>query len=367
MKRLLCIVSAMNAGGAETFLMKIYRGLDKEKYQMDFCVNSNENFYAEEIKKLGGKIYVIPLKSKNPIKFFKAMKKVVNENKYEYVLRISCHSLSVIDLLAAKSGGAKHLIMRSSNASSGCRAKEFLHKTFQFLPKSIPDIKLAPSKLAAEYTFGKKQVENGQVTILNNGLDIKLFKFNNEIREKYRKELNIEDKFVIGHVGRFNEQKNHNFLIQIFNEIKKKQDNAILLLIGQGELENKVKQQVHEYGLDDSVVFLGVRKDIPNLLFSMDLFLFPSFFEGMPNTVIEAQTTGLPCLISDSITAEAEVTKLVHFESLNKSADEWAEALLNISKEKVFSNRECAAEKMKEKGYDINDCIKKFEEVIFNN
>ena len=295
MKRLLCIISCMNTGGAETFLMKMFRNIDRKQYMMDFCVVSKENYYEEEIKQLGGKMFYIPLKSKHPVKSFNAIRRIVKENNYNYVIRVNEHSLSTIDLLAAKSGGAKVLAMRSSNASSGSKMSVFLHKMFIFLPKIIPNVKFAPSKLAAEYTFGKNCIENNNTMLLNNGLDTKKFTYSVNERYKIRKQLGIEEeKIVIGHIGRFNTQKNHEFLIDIFNEFHKRNSNSILVLVGKGNLEDKIKDKVKKLGLANDVLFLGVRKDIPELLCAFDIFLFPSFYEGMPNTVIEAQTTGLP-------------------------------------------------------------------------
>ncbi|MDU6807959.1 MAG: glycosyltransferase family 1 protein [Clostridium sp.] len=363
-KRLLCILSNMNTGGAETFLMKLYRNLDKNKYQMDFCVNSKKNFYDDEIKNMGGRIYTIPTKSESPIKSFCGIKNIVKENKYQYVMRINEHSLSVIDLLAAKAGGAKRLIMRSSNASSGSKKSIILHKLFKFLPMYIPDVKIAPSKLAAEYTFGKKAVNTGKVIILYNGVDIDLFKFNDDIRNLYRKKFKLEDKLVIGHIGRFNEQKNHKFLISVFKKIREKQNNAVLMLIGEGNLEQEIKKQVKELSLSDSVLFLGVRKDISQLLLAMDGFLFPSFYEGMPNTVIEAQTTGLPCIVSDTITREATVTNNVYFLPLNSNVNEWSEVVINCIKTNI--DRKATANVMIQKGYDIKKCTEKFVAIVFD-
>ena len=207
MKRLLCIVGGMEAGGAETFLMKVYRRLDKTKYQMDFAVTV-PGVYDDEIRSMGGKIYHIPAKSKNPIKTFIELKKIVKDNGYKSVLRTSQQSLATLDLVAAKCGGAKKLIYRSSNA--GMTEKgiyKVINKAFSFLPKCIPNVKLAPSTEAAEFVFGKKTVKNKKVTIMPNGLDYNLFEFNEIKREKIRKELGLENKHIIGHVGRLNQQK----------------------------------------------------------------------------------------------------------------------------------------------------------------
>lgn len=351
-------------GGAETFLMKIYRNIDKEKYQFDFIVSVKEKgFYNDEIESLDGRIYYVPPKSKSFVKSFLGIRKIVKEQKYKYVIRVNEHSLSTLDLIAAKLGGAKILIMRSSNAgTAGGKTNKILHRIFKFLPKIIPNVKIAPSSEAACYTFGKKQLNKGKVKILHNAIPYEDFIFNQDIRNKMRKDLNIEDKLVIGHIGRFNEQKNHKFLVDIFEKIKEENKNAILLLVGKGNLENEIKKQVEELNLNDSVIFLGIRKDIPQLLMAMDIFVFPSLYEGMPNTVIEAQATGLKCIISDIITKEANITGLVNYVSINNTASEWK----NIITENLNYKREDMSKIFKEKGYDIRDVSKKFIDIIFS-
>lgn len=362
MKRLLCITANMNAGGAETFLMKIYRELDRTQFQMDFCVNSNKNKYAEEIASLGGKIYTVPSKSKSLIKAFLAVKNIVKENKYDYVMRVNEHSLSVIDLLAARCGGAKHLIMRSSNSNSTSTLSKALHIIFQFLPKHVPNVKLAPSELAARYTFGNKSVEKNEVHILKNGLNIDLFRFNEFERNRLREELNVADKFVVGHVGRFNTQKNHLFLLEVFSEIRKLNKDAVLLMVGEGNLERQVRKRAEELEIMDSCIFTGVRSDVNSLLCAMDVFLFPSLYEGMPNTVIEAQVSGLPCVISDTITSECNVSGLVRFISLQASKERWAECVMTASS----AERRRAAIRMIQKGYEISEVSKEFCKLIFD-
>lgn len=365
MKRLLCIVSAMNTGGAETFLMKIYRCIDKKKYQMDFCVNSDKNFYSSEIESFGGHIYIVPIKSKHPIMSFIEIRNVVKENKYDYVIRVNEHSLSTLDLIAAKSGGAKHLIMRSSNASSGSRFSILLHKIFKFLPIMIPEVKIAPSELAAEYTFGKKATRQSKVLLLPNGLDVNIYAFSYSKREKYRELFGIEGRIVFGHVGRFSHQKNHSFLIDIFSELKKTCPEAVLLLIGDGELKRDIQEKVKKLNLNDDVLFAGIREDVNEILSAMDLFVFPSFYEGMPNTVIEAQTCGLPCVISNTITAEVKVTDLVMSESLSLDAKYWAQKCIEYYERFSDVNRCIYSKKMIECGYAIEDCANKFVKYIF--
>lgn len=364
MKKLLCIVSSMDAGGAETFLMKVYRTIDKKKYQMDFCVSKKENnFYEEEIKKMGGNLFYVPPKIKHPIKNFFAIIKLVRQEKYKYVLRTNQQSLAVIDLIAAKLGGAKKLIFRSSNAGlTGGIIGKIINKLFCFLPRTIPNVKIAPSSEAAIYVFGKKQFNKGEVLILKNGIDFEQFKFNEEKRNVKRKELSIRDKFVVGHVGRFNEQKNHVFLIEIFEKIYQLNNKAILLLIGAGELEPKIKEIVKEKCLDKNVIFLGVRKDVPELFMAMDVFLFPSLFEGMPNTIIEAQATGLPCVLSNTITKEANITNLLEYVDLDQSADYWATKTKDIKE----IDRNNIKKEFVKKGYTIDKISSEFIDIVFN-
>ncbi len=356
MKRLLCIVSAMNTGGAETFLMKMYRSLDREKYQMDFCVNSDENFYEQEILKMGGKIYKISAKSQNVLKWHQELKQVVHENGYQYVIRVCEHSLAALDLLVAREGGAKQLIMRSSNTGSGGKITTVVHRCFRFLPQTVPTVKLAPSTEAAEYTFGKGCIGRGEAFLLHNAIDTSVYCFDENGRERLRKEMGLEDKFVVGHVGRFNQQKNHAFLIDVFQELHNRNPQARLVLVGKGELEQAVRQKVCALGLEEYVIFTGVRQDIPQLLSAFDVFLFPSLYEGMPNTVIEAQATGLPCVISDTITQQARITDLIRFCSLQSSVLTWADACLKVTS----VNRAKYSNTLIEAGYDISAVVPQF-------
>ena len=366
MKRLLCIVSSMNRGGAETFLMKIYRELDKTKFQMDFCVFTyEEGHYDKEIKQMGGKIYNLPMKTKNPIKSFNSIKKLVKKNGYDNVIRLSSSNISTIDLLASKWGGAKNLILRSTNTKS---SNKITHKFINFvscwMPRFIPTVKVAPSTEAGKYLFGKRAIKKNKVHILNNAIDTNQFYYDEDIRIKTRKELNIENKFVVGHIGRFSQQKNHKFLIKVFNEIKKVNDNAILMLIGKGELRDEVFKQVEEYNLEDDVLFLGIRDDVPQLLMAMDVMVFPSFYEGLPNVIVEAQGASLPCLISSAITKEVKLTEFVMFNSLKNDAKDWANKAIELYE---CTNRRNTKEDLINQGYDIKEMTEHFISLTFNN
>ena len=367
MKRLLCIVGKMDAGGAETFLMKIYRNLDKTKYQMDFIVAKNEKgYYDNEIEEMGGKIIQVTPKSKGILKNFLQIRKIVKDEKYTSVMRISQNSLSALELLAAKLGGAKNLVFRSSNSKAyGGKRAQIIHYMFRWMAILIPNIKVAPSTEAAEFMFGRRNVKNRNVLILKNAIDLKIFEFDKGKRHRKREELKINNKFVIGHIGRFNQQKNHEMLIKIFYELQKKKENAVLLLIGIGELESKIKEQVKQLNIQDKVYFLGIRKDIPELLMAMDVFVFPSFYEGMPNTVIEAQATGLQCYISNTITKEANITGRVNYISLETGIDKWVDIILKESKRE--EEKDTIIKKIINNGYDLDSTTKEFIKIVYNN
>lgn len=363
MKKLLCIVNTMNSGGAETFLMKVYRKLDRTKYQMDFCINVKEEcFYNKEIRELGGKIHIIPSKSENVKEFKKQLTEIIKRENYKYVLRITSNALGFMDLKIAKKAGAEICSCRSSNSSDGTSIiVKILHRLGRIIYGGYVDVKFAPSLLAAEYTFGKNAVKKGEVSSLHNAVDLSVYKFYQEERNKIREELGIEEKLVVGHVGRFSEQKNHSFLIDVFNEIKKKNDNAILMLVGgNGDLEESVHKKVENLGLEDSVVFIGIRSDIPQCMSAMDVFVMPSFFEGMPNTVIEAQATGLPCVIADTITKEANITGLVQYLPLENS-EKWADVALGAVSEK----RKDTKQDFLENKYDIESTVENFVKLVF--
>lgn len=361
MKRLLCIVGSMDAGGAETFLMKIYRTLDKTKYQMDFCVGKKEKgFYDDEIKKMGGKIYKITPKTKGAWKNFNDIKKIVKENKYENVLRTSQNSLSALELLAARMGGAKNLIFRSSNSSVyGGRKERIVHYLFRPFANVISNKKIAPSKEAGDFMFGW-----AEYVIVNNGLNIEDYEFSEGARKKYRKEFGAkENTVVIGHVGRFNKQKNHKFLIDVFEEYHKKNEDSVLWLLGEGELKDEIKKYVNSKGLKDCVKFLGVREDVNKIYSAMDCFVFPSLFEGMPNTVIEAQVAGLSCVVADTVTRDCGVSNQVVFLKLEDDVGVWAESIIlkNVSKRKSYRAEN------KDTSYDIVKVTETLTPVLYND
>lgn len=363
-ERLLCILSNMNAGGAETFLMKLYRTLDRAKYQFDFCLNVEEKcFYEDEIIEMGGRIFRIPPKSESVKKFKKQLSEIVKQNNYKYVLRITANAAGLLDLKIAKKAGAKVCIARSSNSmAEGGVKTHILHKIGQILYLNYVDKKIAPSDLAAIYTFGRKAYKNGQVEIIHNALDYDVYRFNQNDRDEIRAELGIDkNAIVIGHIGRFMQQKNHEKLLKICKCLSEKNPDFRFVLVGDGELEKYIKELIISLDLNDKVILAGVRADVPRLLSSMDIFVMPSLYEGMPNTVIEAQANGLHCIISDTITREANITGLVDYLSLDLPDDEWASVIYeHINDKRIDTKNDFIT-----MGYDIDGVVKKFEHYVF--
>lgn len=356
----MCIISSLDAGGAETFLMKVYRVLPPEKYQLDFVVSKDGGCYTQEVLERGGKIYTVPLRTQDLRGVIRGIAGIVRENGYRCVLKLGEGPLSVVDLIAAQKGGAKRLAMRSCNALTGLSVKQKLvDSIFRPVLGWVANVKIAPSMLAAEYTFGKRRARK-DVHFLHNGVDLCDFHFDQEGRARIRKEFLLEDKFVVGHIGRFHEQKNHGYLLEVFRAIKDRREDAAFLVTGTGALEDTIRQRVKELGLEDAVVFTGLRFDVPQLLSAMDVFVFPSLYEGMPNTVIEAQATGLPCVIADTITPEADLTGLVRYLSLEQTHAVWAETALAVA----ANERRDTAKELAAHGYDIRHVAQELMDLI---
>lgn len=308
---------------------------------MDFCVNvREEGLYDAEIKSMGGKIYHIPSKSENLKSFSRQLYHIVKDNEYRNVMRITSNAMGFYDLHVAKKAGATNCIARSSNSSDGGSLKSRIaHIVGKLLYKRDVDIEIAPSDLAAIYTFGEKDYRSGKVVLLRNGINFEEYRYSSKAREQVRNELGVDlSAPLLGHVGRFTKQKNHLFLLEAFAIMHRELPNAKLLLVGEGELEQVVRKRCSELHLESAVVFAGVRKDIPALLSALDVFVFPSLYEGMPNTVIEAQASGLSCLISDTITKDVLLTPLVRQMALGRASD-WANGMMHCFTENDLRNR----------------------------
>jgi glycosyltransferase involved in cell wall biosynthesis len=361
--RILHVFGIMNFGGAESYIMNIYRNIDRSKVQFDFIVHSSsKGHYDDEIFDLGGRIFIVPqFKLYNIFKYIKAWKNFFNGYSDSRIIHSHIRSTASIFLPISKKYGLKSII-HSHSISAGIGISAFVKNILQFPLKYIADYFFACSKEAGEWLFGRQLLSDGKVHIVNNSIDTQSFKYNIKTRNKIRKQLNLNGKFVIGHVGRFEYPKNHDFLIDVFKEVNSNYTNTILLLVGYGSLEQQMVQKVKQLGLEDKVIFLGRRTDISELLQSMDVFLFPSHFEGFPVTLIEAQASGLKIVASENIPSEVNITDLIEFVSLKTPANVWKQKVLE---HKDGYNRNDMYRKVLSKGFDIKSNTKWLEEFYY--
>lgn len=363
MKRILCVLSSMNVGGAETFLMKLYRNIDKEKYQFDFCVGGDEiGYYEPEIHELGGRVWHVPMKTKGIIAFSRVFLQLLRDQQYDAVFRLGDIWISGYELWLAKFAGIRIRALRSCNADAPMgKLGRTIHYLLRAPMTGAANIKLAPSTKAAEFTFGKRIVSKGNVQLLNNAIQYQDYAYSEKARIEIRRELGLGEKKVILHVGRMTRQKNHAFLIDVFQRILARVPNATLILVGTGELQESIQRMIEENDMQNSVIMTGVRNDVSKFLSAADLFLLPSFYEGMPNTIIEAQAAGLPCVVSDTVTKEADITGLVTYVSLSE-IDTWVEHVIK----KLFATRNTDVLKFfKQAQYDIDSVCTRFVSLFF--
>lgn len=316
-------------GGVEAVIMNYYRNIDKSKIQFDFiCDEDSTNIPYDEIKKLGGKVIICPPYQKI-FEYEKFLIDLFKKNNYK-IVHSNINSLSIFPLRAAKKAGVPVRIAHSHSTTNKKEWKKNLMKQAlrPFSKKYATDY-FACSELAGRWLFGDRTFEQWKVTIINNAIDLDKFKYDEKLRKEKRKELEIkDDTLVIGHIGRFVAQKNHTFLIDIFNELHKTEKNSILLLIGQGPLMDEIKQKVKTLGISDSVKFLGQRDDVNELYQVFDVFLLPSLYEGLPVVGVEAQATGNLCILSSSMTQETKILNTTIFLQLTQTPNEWSTAIL---------------------------------------
>lgn len=360
--RILQITGTMNMGGIENFLINLYRCIDRSKIQFDFIINDTgkENIFEKEIEILGGKIFKIPsIVNKGHFAYIKTLRKIFRENNYQ-IVHSHYNTISGFILNEAKKCGIKNRIAHSHTAPGKDIRYTRLSGFYKMYSKSLINknstLRFACSKEAGQWLYG-----NNDFKIIKNGIIAKKYIYDIKIRENKRKELNLlKNDIVISHIGSFSDVKNHNFIIRIFNELVKLNSNYKLILVGDGELRTEIEKQVKNLNLIERVLFLGIRQDVNELLQAFDLFLFPSLYEGLPVTMIEAQASGLKSFISDTISKEVDLNcKLIEWLSLNKSAKEWAVYIDNNKK----YERKNTFEKIKVAGYDSEENAKKIEKL----
>lgn len=346
MLRVLHIVTYMGRGGLETMLMNYYRQIDRSQVQFDFLTHRQERFdYDNEIEQLGGKIYHLPVL--NPFsKHYKFVLGKFFDNHSEYqIIHVHQDCLSSVILKVAKKHGVKVRIAHSHNSSQDKNLKYFIKIYYRkFIPKYATHL-MACGKRAGDWMF-----RGASYQILNNAIDVRTYIFDNDKKNKMRTELGVtENTLLVGHVGRFCEPKNHCFLVDIFENLCKLEPESKLLLVGDGELRDNIEKKVEKLGLQDKVIFTGIRSDVADLMQAMDVFVFPSVYEGVPLTLIEAQASGLPCLISDKVPIECKKTDLVNQIALRAGSYVWAQKVIEAATVK----RRNTYDEIRKEGFDI--------------
>lgn len=357
-------VSFLHRAGLETMLMNYYRHMDRDKVQFDFLINKNIiGAYEEEVKELGGKLYRTP--GYNPIKIFK-YKKYMKELflKHPEIRIVHGHNdLAYVPLMCAKKAGVKVRINHSHNTRLDKGVKYPIKEMCRRNIKKAANYYWGCSIAAIEFFYGKDIIEANNYLLLRNAIEIERFIYNDQVRQRIRKEYNISDKLVIGHVGRFTYQKNHERLLEIFKTITKLRDDACLLLIGEGELESNIKERARELQIEDKILWLGSRDNVNEIYQGMDAFVMPSWYEGLPVVGIEAQASGLPCFFSDVITEETKVVDFAKFISLEESDDNWAKQIVDMVKN---HKRTDVSEKITLAGYNIKEEAKKLQQLYLD-
>jgi glycosyltransferase involved in cell wall biosynthesis len=350
--RILHVVVNMNRGGAETLIMNLYRNIDRTKVQFDF-LTCKEGVFDSDILEMGGRIHRIPyISDVGHFNYVKGLKNFFNRNNQYKIVHSHMDKMTGLVLREAKKAGIPFRISHSHNTSSegGIASRVYKWYVGNFINPNATNL-FACSNLAAKWLFNYKSQAS---KILKNGIECDRFVFSSQIREEVRVELKIaKGVFVLGHVGRFAHQKNHAFLIKLFAEFNKVNQESILLLVGDGPLRSDIENLVLELKLEEKVKFIGIRSDIQRILQAFDVFVFPSLHEGLPVSLIEAQASGLPCLISDNVSKEVDLgMNLVDFISLTDKK-QWVKRIEETAL--MHQSRSVFSESIVSKGYDIRE------------
>lgn len=327
--RVLQVVTYMGRGGLETMLMNYYRNINRNKVQFDFLVHRDfEADYDQEILYLGGKIYRLSRLNPFSKKYLNELGQFFKDHTEYKIVHSHLDCMAGIPLKYAKKNGVPIRIAHAHSSNQTKDKKYLLKLIFKKNIKKNATELFACAQDAGLWMFGYDQFH-----VINNAIDTKAYVVNKQTGKEVRQELKIpEDAFVMGHVGRFAPPKNHTFIIRVFAKVLKEKPNAFLLLVGDGDLRREAEDLTVELGIQNHVIFAGMRSDINRMLQAMDVFLFPSIYEGLPLSIIEAQTAGLPCLISDKVPIECRKTDLVSQLSLNDSLSAWKDAVIDAGK-----------------------------------
>ena len=350
--RILQVCGIMNRGGIETMLMNLFRRIDRNQIVFDFMVHSEEEGeYDEEIKALGGNIYNVPsYNGKNHFSYKKKWNKFFEEHKEYAIVHGHVRSTAGIYLKIAKEHGCVTIFHSHNTKTSGHGIEVLVKEFWQYRGRYYTDYFFACGQEAGEWLFGKKIVSGKRFYLVKNAIDVEKFAYDSKKREQLRKEMGLTEKYVVGNVGSFTTQKNHDFLLKAFREARNLRENAVLYLVGQGPLKEEIVKSIADLGLQDDVILAGTTSSVQDAYLIMDVFAFPSLHEGLPLVLIEAQATGVPCVVSkDRVTPEVKVTNSIEFLSLDEGVKVWGSRVLEVE----ARGRKSHLKEVVDAGYDV--------------
>lgn len=369
MIRALHYVGKMNRGGMETFIMNLYRSIDRNRVQFDFAVHGDKNGdFEEEILSMGGKFYNFPHMRKGPAAYKKAWKTFWREHKEEYAA-FHFHTNSLANVIALEEAAKAGVPIRIVHAHSSFANKgklqwlnDCLHREHQRNLSKYANRLFACSDKAAEWLFGGMSCDGLDVRIIKNGVDVEKYRMNNEIRDNIRKEFGFDETHkVIGHVGVFLPVKNHEFLIDVIENAYKLDNSVRAVLIGGGSLMEEIKNKVRSKNIEEIVTFTGVRADVNKILMAMDLLVMPSKYEGLPVSLVEAQADGVPLLVSDTITKDVAFNPNMEYYALSEGSENWAKKALDMLKS---AQRYNSADNVTAAGFNIKETSELYMKIV---
>lgn len=353
-QRVLHVLNGLGTGGIEKYILDLFQQIDPKKYVFDFLLRKKANMHEQLISSLGGRVYYVSPYPEKKKQNYKDVDQFFHSHKEYNIVHIHMNSLEYITILKlAKKHHIPNIILHSHNSSRVTLKARSLHYRNRFLTRNYPTERLACSDKAANWMFGDQSY-----MFVSNGINTEQFKFNQTYRDEIRKELSLGDKYVWGHVGRLSEIKNQKFVIDLFNRQLSTNPNSMLILVGEGRDEKYLKEYVESNNLSKRVLFLGVRNDVNKLLSAMDVMVFPSLAEGFPISIIEAQCSGLKCILSDTITSQVAITDKVEFLSLNDEMSVWNN---KINQPPSKSDRTYYYSLVRTAGFDIKETSKRIE------
>jgi len=355
-ERILQVIGSLNNGGSQAMILNLYRSIDRTKVQFDFIVDHPKEMYlADEVKSLGGRIYFLPTFTGFNIKEVCAAWETFFNSHPEYrIIHTHVRSYAAIYLGIAKKHGLV-TISHSHSTSSGEGFKAAVKNVLQIRLRYVSDYMFSCSEQAGVWLYGKKAAASPRHFVLNNAIDTKKYIYSHDKAKAERSVLGIpEDSLVLGHVGRFIKVKNQSFVIEVFSKVHELYSDSYLLLVGDGEMLKEAKEKVKSLSLEKYVIFTGQSRKVPELMMATDVLVFPSLFEGLPVTLVEAQASGLPCVISDTVDAKSDMTGLITRLSLSEPCFSWANAVI----EAKTDHRRDTSKEISDGGYDITTTAK---------